>query len=185
MKRLVEPHSGENITSLLKQMLQVYRLELWLGFCVLDNVSDNDTCLRVVQEYLQTTEVIWDANTHQLCCFDHVVNLIAIAFLENRPTKLKRPWWLSGQLKPVCVRSKDVITKLHAIIVFIMVTAQRIKTFEEINKSTHNSILHSVKEQITRWFLTLNMLHRAIKIKNSIDLYVAHHSTSAASEKTS
>jgi hypothetical protein len=184
MKRLIGPHSGENMASLLKQVLQTYKIGPRLGYCVLDNAGDNDTCLRVVEEHLRSDGVIWDADAHRLRCFGHIVNLIATAFLENKPTKTSRHQRPPGEPKPVWTRPNDAITKLHTIVVFIMLTGQRIEKFEEVNKSVHDPILHPIKEQITRWFSTLNMLRRAIKIKDSIDLFVARHSNQSPNEKT-
>ncbi len=183
MKRLIGPHSGENMATLLKEVLQTYNLGPRLGYCVLDNASDNDTCLRVVEDHLLLQGIQWDADAYRLCCFGYIVNLVATAFLENKPIKSARIR-LPGVPKPAWICLIDAISKLHSIIVFIMLTPQRVEQFEKINKSTHDPLLHPIKEQITRWFSTLNMLRRAIKIKDSIDLFVACNSNQTSKEKT-
>jgi hypothetical protein len=184
MKRLIGPHSGDNMATLLKQVLQTYKLGPRLGYCVLDNAGDNDTCLRAVEDHLLLQGIRWNADEHRLRCFGHIVNLIATAFLENKPTKEARVRRLSGEPKPIWTRSIDAISKLHNIVVFIMLTAQRIEQFEKINKSTHDPLLHPKREQATRWFSTLNMLRRAIQVKDSIDLFVARNSDQSSKEKT-
>ena len=183
MKRLIGPHSGENMSKLIVKALEVYKLGGRLGYCVLDNAGDNDTCLRAVEEHLLLQGVRWDADTHRLRCFGHIVNLVATAFLENKPTKQARQR-LPGEPKAVWKRPIDAITKLHVIIVFIMATAQRIEQFEGINKTIQDPLLHPIKEQITRWFSTLNMLRRAIQIKDSLDLFVHRNSEQSFTEKT-
>ena len=87
MKRLIGPHSGENMATLLKEVLQTYNLGPRLGYYILDNASNNDTCLRVVEDHLLLQGIQRDADAYQLCCFGHIVNLVATAFLENKPIK--------------------------------------------------------------------------------------------------
>jgi hypothetical protein len=88
----------------------------------------------------------WDANAYQLCCFGHIVNLVATAFLENKPIK-SACICLLGVPKPAWIRLIDAISKLHSIIVFIMLTPQRVEQFEKINKSTYDPLLYPIKEQ--------------------------------------
>jgi hypothetical protein len=183
LKRLVGPHSGENMSRLLIETIETYKLAHVLGFCVLDNARDNDTSLRSVQAYLLLQGVTWCADAHRLRCFGHIVNLIASAFIANKPLKVIRAKGEPKPLKVKWVRPSDALSKLHYIIVFIMVTAQRIEEFMKINKDIDDEVLHPVKENDTRWFSTYLMIIRAILLRNSIDLFVAQHLTSTKDEK--
>ena len=58
LKRLIGPHSGENMANLLIETLKVYKLACRLGFCVLDNARDNDISLYTVKDFLLTQGVI-------------------------------------------------------------------------------------------------------------------------------
>jgi hypothetical protein len=58
MKRLYSPHTGANMSGLIIEALKCYKLEYRLGFCVLDNTSDNNTSSRSVQIYLATLDII-------------------------------------------------------------------------------------------------------------------------------
>jgi hypothetical protein len=58
LKRPVGSHSGENMAQLLVKVIKTYNLARVLGFCVLDNVGDNNTSLRIVEAFLLTQGVI-------------------------------------------------------------------------------------------------------------------------------
>ena len=87
MKRLLGPHTRENMSSLVKEVLGTYKLGPRLGYCILDNAGDNDTCLRAIEEHLHIQGIIWDADAHRLRCFGHIINLVASAFIENKLPK--------------------------------------------------------------------------------------------------
>jgi hypothetical protein len=90
------------------------------------------------------------------------------------PGSPKRPPW---------IRPEDAITKLHAIIVFIMTTGQRIDEFMVLAKVTGDDMLHPIAENDTRWFSTYLMLLRAIKLRHTIDLFVIRHRNDPKSGK--
>ena len=52
-----------------------------------------------------------------------------------------------------------------------------------INQDVDDEILYLVKENDTRWFSTYLMIVRAIILRNSIDLFVLRHQTSAKDKK--
>jgi hypothetical protein len=57
MKRLLKPYNRENMAHLLIKVIKAYKLAKILGFCILDNVGDNNTSLCIVQAYLLNKEV--------------------------------------------------------------------------------------------------------------------------------
>jgi hypothetical protein len=183
LKRLIGSHSGENMAQLLIEAIMIYKLAKILGFCVLDNAGDNDTSLRMVEKFLLTQGVIWNADSHRLRCFGHIVSLIAKAFTANKPLKVVRAKGTPKPPKALWVRPADALSKLHHIIVFITATAQRIEEFTVINQNVDDEILHTVQENDTRWFSTYLMIVRAIILRNSIDLFVLRHQTSAKDQK--
>ena len=188
MKRLYGPHTGENIALLLIEVLKTYEFGARLGFCVLDNAGDNDTSLRAVQVYLRSIGVTWDADAHRLRCFGHIVSLIANEFTANKPLKVPRlqdePKPPKDFMKPKLARPQDAITHLHEIVKFIMATSQRIEEFREINYAhLDEDILLPVRDQDTRWFSVYLMLARAVKIRNSLDLFVSRHCQPKPREK--
>jgi len=48
LKRLIRPHSRENMSCLLIETIKAYKLAHVLSFCVLDNARDNNTSLCLV-----------------------------------------------------------------------------------------------------------------------------------------
>lgn len=185
MKRLFGPHSGANMGQLLIQAIKTYKIGDRLGFAVIDNAGDNDTALVSVQAYFQGKNVTWSGPAHRLRCFGHVVNLIMKAFLANKPLKAQRTRRdpVTGKKTP-WVRPFDAITKLHTIIVFIMWTGQRIDTFMALTQFSGEDMLHPVKENDTRWFSTYMMISRAIRLKDTIDLFVRRYRGEAKDGKT-
>jgi hypothetical protein len=185
MKRLFGPHSGANMGQLLIRAIKTYKIGDRLGFAVIDNAGDNDTALVSVQEYLQSQNITWSGPAHRLRCFGHVVNLIMKAFLANKPLKAQRnrrdP--ITGKKTP-WVRPFDAVTKLHTIIVFIMWTGQRIDNFMALTQFAGEDMLRPVKENDTRWFSTYMMISRAIKLKDTIDLFVRRYRGEAKDGKT-
>jgi hypothetical protein len=178
MKRLFGPKSGENQAELVIEVIKKYKLENRMGYCMMDNASDNDTAMVAISKYLATKNVIWSAEEHRLRCFGHVISLVAQAFVENRPLKVPKPHAPKDQPKEpkapkaAKVRTPDAISKLHAIVFFIMWTGKRILDFIRMNKTTEDDMLLPVKENDTRWFSTYLMLKRALKLKDSLDLFV-------------
>jgi len=85
MKRLYGAHSSENIAVLVIQTLQAYHLEKRLGFCVMDNATDNDTSLATIEVFLFSIGVKWSGTEHRFRCFGHVINLVINAFTANKP----------------------------------------------------------------------------------------------------
>jgi len=129
LKALHGLYSGENIATLLVQIIKDYNLQTRLGFYVLDNARDNDTSLLAISQYLATISVNWSGPNYRLCCFSYIVSLIAIAFTANKPLyllKTSKTRRLIGALKPLKVAYKrlvDAITKIYKIIVYILVTS--------------------------------------------------------------
>jgi hypothetical protein len=114
--------------------------------------------------------------------------LIANAFTANRPLKVVRragdPKPIKDPIAPKWTRPVDTVSHLHAIITFIMATSQRIEQFQAINKVyIEEDFLRPVRDNNTSWFSVYLMLIRAIKIKDSIDVFVARYIIAARGEK--
>ena len=153
IKRLFGLHSGYNIVQLLIDVMKIYSFQKRLRFCVIDNASNNNTALTTIERYLATCGVIWSGKDHCLCCFGHVVSLIANAFTANKPLKKKKVARVKGAPKApkvIWIRPEDAISIVHIITVYIIATSQRIEEFIRINSITDNNILHPIKENDTR-----------------------------------
>lgn len=177
------------MASLLIEVLQTYKLAPRLGFCMMDNASDNDTALDTIEAYMHKLKLPWVADQHRLRCFGHVVNLIVTAFLSNRPLKANRakpkaPRRPKGYPpiekvdKVKWTRPVDAVTLVHIICYFIMASDQRIQEFQSYAGASNDEELLPIKDQETRWFSVFYSLVRALLLRNSIDLFVLNHRTS-------
>jgi hypothetical protein len=98
---LIRLYSRENISCLLIETIEIYKLAHVLSFCVLDNTRDNNTSLCSIQAYLLLQGVTWSADTYRLYCFGYIVSLIASVFIANKPLKVIRA---KGKPKPPKVK---------------------------------------------------------------------------------
>jgi hypothetical protein len=81
------------------------------------------------------------------------------------------------------VRPFDALSKLPTIVIFITWTGQRIDTFMALTQFSGEDMLRPVKENDTRWFSTYMMISRAIKLKDTIDLFVRRYRGEAKDRK--
>ena len=189
MKRLFGPKSGENQALLVIEVIKKYKLERRLGYCVMDNAKDNDKCLVSIERYLSLQGVYWSAEEHRLRCFGHIISLVAQAFISNKPIKpvtrttSKRTANQNKEDKVPWIRPVDAITKVHAIVFFIMWTGKRILDFIKMFSFTDDEMLLPVKENDTRWFSTYLMIRRALVLQDSLDLYVSRFRPASKDEK--
>lgn len=174
-------HAGVNIGAVLVDVIKAYSLTRLLGFCVTDNAGDNDTSLVALEFWLLTQGVIWHARAHRLRCIGHIINLVANAFTANRPLKVSvasRRRRVPGALpvpKAKQERPVDCITKLHEIIKFITAPGQRLDEFMTMHYVTFTEMMKPIQDNDTRWFSIFLSLERAIKLKDTIDLFVARN----------
>ena len=78
--RVIGPHSGKNIATYIKKVIDCYELGSKLGYFVLDNASTNDICLEALALWFPI-----DVNKRRLRCISHIINLVvrAVIFGEN------------------------------------------------------------------------------------------------------
>ena len=74
-------HSGENMAQSIITIIEDYKLTDRIGYFMLDNIRSNDTCVREILAKLQPN---LDPKKRHLCCFSHIVNLAAKAFLFGK-----------------------------------------------------------------------------------------------------
>ena len=80
-RQLIGPYSGSNMVELVIQIIQDYNLVDRIGYFVLDNATNNDTCLeKVFDQLCPDFQVLYQ----HLCCFGHVINLAVKAFLYGK-----------------------------------------------------------------------------------------------------
>ncbi len=85
LRRLRGPHSGENITEAILQVIREYGLTgNHIGWFMLDNVSSNNTCIAEILKALGINDTVEHRRLHYL---GHILNLAAKAFLFGSDIK--------------------------------------------------------------------------------------------------
>ena len=59
-RNLLGPYSGENITGSVNKVVQEYKIQLRLGYFILDNIISNDTAVKALRKTYR-----WVKNTHR------------------------------------------------------------------------------------------------------------------------
>src|SRR4051794_25460346 len=79
LPQIVGPHSGENIATCVMKVLRFYDISHKIGTFMMNNVKDNDICVR---ELVMT----FGLNEDQSClhCIGHIINLIVKAALFGK-----------------------------------------------------------------------------------------------------
>lgn len=176
VKRLLGSHTGFNSAQIVIEIIQAYNLKDRFGFGMLDNASDNDTCMVHLEHWMIENERYdWEGPNRRLRCFGHVVNLFVTLFFANKPlysTKKKR---VPGAPKVKWIKPGDAVEKVHDIVKFICGSDQRLQEFMRYVAEVGDASLHPVKDNDTRWFSKYLMLVRAILLRNAIDMFVFNH----------
>lgn len=168
-------HSGDNQASVLMDVIEDYDIAPKIGYLVMDNAFNNDTLVEhLEQQLLERHSVIWEPVHHRLRCNGHVINLAVQSFLfkadsedlsiDNNidlmetPTEQEMEMW----------RKKGPLGKLHNIVVYIQRSSQRQAAF----KSYSPGGLGLIRDNKTRWNSWYNMLQRALRLRDSLELYL-------------
>jgi hypothetical protein len=81
LKCLEKNHSGENMASLLIQILREFDIQERLGYFMTDNASSNDLCIDfTLQDLLPELDAI-ERSRRRLRCYGHILNLACMAYL--------------------------------------------------------------------------------------------------------
>ena len=188
LPRLVGPHSGENIASYVKEVIDRYELGSKLGYFMLDNANSNDTCL----ETLATWYPI-DVGRRRLRCIGHIINLVvrAVIFGTNVSKFEAELRVVSDEFSFEIWAKKGAIGRLHNLILYIRRTDQRRQVLRRLQrelagddviftvevlidgKTRWNSIYIMIKrgEFIMYYYFPLLIYYLAIELRSAIELY--------------
>src|SRR5438552_12897195 len=75
-------HTGDNIAQGVEAIIREFNLENRIGYFVLDNASNNDTCIEALAK-----EFGFNAQDRRLRCAGHIINLVAKALLFGNDIK--------------------------------------------------------------------------------------------------
>jgi hypothetical protein len=138
LRQLSGPHSGENQSFLLVEIIKEFRFEQRLGYFISDNVTSNDSAVNFTCESLK----IKNAVQRRLRCLGHVINLAAKAFLFGNDEgsfdfEISKLAHLRLEVRQALEtlafwRKRGPIGRLHNIIIWIQRTPQRRQQFMNV-----------------------------------------------------
>jgi hypothetical protein len=168
------PHSGENIAALLSKVIDFYDISAILGFFVMDNASNNDTCIKeLAKKYLTVTPQM------RIRCSGHILNIIVNALLFGTGiNKLEQLLCgASDDQRFEIWRKHSFIGKLHNFCVWINRSDQRRELLKGyISEAYQGSAIERLYTRVLvdggiRWNSVYKMVKRALKLRNAIDLF--------------
>ncbi|KAK8106569.1 reverse transcriptase [Apiospora kogelbergensis] len=190
---LAERHTGENIASVVVQIISEFELNDKIGYFALDNASNNDTAMDYIGESLG-----FDGRKRRGRCLGHVLNISARALLfgnhadalEDDPTGahiISDTEWERWQ-------SKGPVGKLHNF-VYDIFRSQRLALWlkqlqledtqaGKLNAPKAKKPLKVVRDNDTRWLSQLYMIRRALRLKPYLRFLVAKYKQEWEEENT-
>src|SRR5579871_5529360 len=181
LAEIQDSHTGENIAEAVAAIITKFGIQDRLGYFMLDNASNNDTCLKELAQRFN-----FDATQRRLRCAGHILNLAARQIIHGKnpeafEQEAENPKHLVDELN--LWRKKGPIGKIHNITVYIMRTSQRRQQFHKFQKDELHTMQpeKSISEQQhydliedvdTRWNSIYSMCNRAVQLRNPIDAFI-------------
>jgi hypothetical protein len=187
-------HKGVEIHHHLLAVCREFKIGNRLAFFMADNASNNDLALQLLQNDLNI-----DPHTDRLRCAGHIINLVCKAILfgtdidcidevlfstisEEHTTiedavvsQFERELRSRDELSVIKAwRKKGPVGKLHNLIVHIRATPLRREFFKQKQKEATadcKRLYSVVLNGGIRWNSTFDMIDRAIKLRDAIELY--------------
>jgi hypothetical protein len=179
LKRLHDSHSGENMGSLLIEIIKDYGLEERIGYFITDNAGSNDTCVEYILSTLLPDLSESERKQRRLRCSGHILNLACHSYLYGHdPESFEVEVVLLDSLareneELKAWRKHGPIGKLHNIVVFIRRSPQRRGAFLRVATTEDEyAKLMLIQDSSTRWNSVYNMIDRAMKKQADIQVFV-------------
>jgi hypothetical protein len=186
-------HSGESIAEEVLRVIHDYGISEKVQYCMADNATANDRAIKILSSSLDI-----HPEYHRLRCGAHVINLVAKAVLYGTDIDALEPGereeGLSGSRHiaafEALVRSvpaeealktwrrKGPVDKLHNLVTHIQKTPKRRRFFEMKQNvdadSDDDRIYGVIVNGGIRWNSSFDLIERAIKLRDAIELYQTH-----------
>jgi hypothetical protein len=169
LPRLVGPHSGENMASYIKEVINQYEMGSKLGYFMLDNAESNDTCLKTLTSWFPI-----DVGRCRLRCIGHIINLVvrAVIFGSNASKFEAELRGAADEFSFDIWAKKGAIGRLHNLATYIRRTDQRRMALRRLQTELAGDDIIFTLEVIidgkTRW----NSIY--LMIKRGMVIYLYH-----------
>jgi hypothetical protein len=168
------PHSGENIAAFLSTVIDFYNISADLGFFMMDNASNNDTCVKELAKKYPTV-----SSQARLRCSGHILNIIVKALLFGTGvSKLEQQLCGASDDQQFEIwRKHSFIGKLHNFCVWINRSDQRRELLKKyIAQAYQGTDIERLYTRVLvdggiRWNSVYKMIKRAFRLRNAIDLF--------------
>ncbi|OWT43215.1 transposase-like protein [Pochonia chlamydosporia 170] len=166
LPRLVGPHSGENMASYIKEVIEKYEIGSKLGYFMLDNAESNDTCLETLARWFPM-----DTSRRRLRCVGHIINLVvrAVIFGSNVSKFEAELRGATDEFSFEIWARKGAIGRLHNLSTYIRRTDQRRQVLRRLQTELAGDdaifTLEIVVDGKTRWNSIYDMINRGIAIE--------------------
>jgi len=193
-------HTGEEQKHHLYEVLREFKVITKIGYFMADNASNNDAALALLAQQMELNPV-----KQRLRCSGHIINLVCKAILygvdndaineaihgadnddeaDDLTTVAVTQFEsvLRGNDQAAIIRAwrkKGPLGKLHNIIIHARWNPQRRALFKAKQREAADSDAAHLFELVInggiRWNSAYDMLERAFKLKDAIDLYTSHY----------
>lgn len=193
-------HSGAAIAEELLAVMREFKISDRVGYFVADNASNNDTALREMAK-----EIDIDPLRQRIRCNAHVLNLVAKAILYGTDSDcIADAAQVASQLSSaVCVnaspsttratplnqnpadlalwRKRGALGRCHNLVYHVRGSPRRRRYFESKQREVCDSRIYQlVANGGIRWNSDLEMIERALKLRDALQLYQDHYSIDEA-----
>ena len=197
-------HTGDELAHHLLNVIRDYRISTKLAYFIADNASSNDTALHILQTDLTVTP-----KKQRIRCVCHVINLVTKSILygtdidcindvlrhaehsddtdlyDDQVSKFEEALRSTDEVVRLKAwRKKGPVGKLHNIIIHARDGPARRQFFMSKQKEALGDAERLYQLVINggiRWNSTCDMIKRALKLKDAIDLYTMHFRDDAKS----
>jgi hypothetical protein len=190
-------HTGENLAERLIEVIKDFRIGSSIGYYIADNAPNNDTAIGLLGDHLQV-----DVYRQRLRCAAHIINLSCKAMLLGvdadcfedlcdvpASTDLEdfddidlaidnfAQSALNERTAIMAWRRKGPVGKLHNLVVHVKGSPARRRLFEDKQRHLNTSlpVYKLVTNGGVRWNSTFDMIERALKLKDALELYQSHY----------
>jgi hypothetical protein len=195
-------HSGIAIAEELLNIMRDFKISDRIGYFVADNASNNDTALREIAK-----EIDVDPLRQRIRCSAHILNLVAKAILYGTDSdcvadaaKLASRFDSSGsgdaltntgklaQSRNDSVslaewRKRGALGRCHNLVYHVKGSPRRRRYFESKQREISDTRIYQlVANGGIRWNSDLEMIERALKLRDALQLYQDHYANDNADQ---
>ncbi|KAF7174372.1 hypothetical protein CNMCM6106_008623 [Aspergillus hiratsukae] len=165
-------HSGANLSAVLFDLLQQYKITDRVLSITTDNAFNNVTLMESIQDSIQSNQISTDTAIIRVPCIAHVIQLSLQKLLGQMKANPKNETmeinWSEARSQSLRARQQkreiaDTLNKVRALAIFINASPQRREAFYDLQSEAPKLV--PIQDVKTRWNSTFLMLRRAKRLQ--------------------